>query len=91
MPKSTAKSDLAAIEKLMASRGWAILAAAIEADILNAAKTLGEDPRMTEAEMHYRRGKIAAADRMLTVPALLVSHLKTQALIDASHADDPPR
>ncbi|MFM5178060.1 hypothetical protein ACEUAY_00400 [Aeromonas veronii] len=63
------KEQIRAIESLVKS--WHVAETVLKEDVMRAALSLGSTPNMSEAEMHFRRGAIWAAQNMLTLPAKL--------------------
>ena len=88
---SNARQTYRAIETLSKSRGWAILREAMERDILAAAKGLGSRAEMPEAEMHFRRGAIFAADQLLRLPQNILAQLEADVRIEESRDDRSPK
>lgn len=90
MAKTNTKADLAAIEKLLASRGWAILKQVFEDDLMRAAKDMAKNPNMPEAEMHYRRGAIGAAERAAQAPELIAAVFRNHLALTPGKDDLTP-
>ena len=63
------KEQLRAVDALV--KHWHVAEALLKEDVMRAALSLGGNPTMTEAEMHFRRGAIWAAQNMLSLPAKL--------------------
>jgi hypothetical protein len=63
------------------SRGWAILMETTKNDILSAALAMADNPTMTEKEMHYRRGAIAAARNFVNVLDALIQQAENEILL----------
>lgn len=84
-PSSQIEADLNAVTELLASRGWAVLAEAIEGDIRNASLAMAKSPTMTTEEVHYRRGAIFAASAASGLPHRLRQILENDLLIARSH------
>lgn len=72
------RRDLAELDKLLESRGWAVIHEYLSADIHKAALSIGEDPRATLAEIQYLRGRLSAAKDFLSVPAHIRNALSAQ-------------
>lgn len=76
-----ALNDLRSLREMRDSRGWAILKATAKEDILNAALQLSENPTMTEKEVDFRRGSIAATRQFVNVVDLLIAKAENDILI----------
>ena len=84
------KADKEALDDLKKSRGWALLSAAIQQDVLNAAYALGENPRMPMDEIHFRRGAIFAAKNLPSALDTLILSRENELLLISAQAENPP-
>lgn len=75
MDLQATKRDLEELEKLLASRGWAVISEHLGADIQVAALNIGDDPRMTLEQIQYLRGRLSAAKDFLRVPHMISNRL----------------
>lgn len=82
----TPKRDIAALEALLASEGWRIVTRTMREEIERLTVTLASSPVMSEAELHYHRGKIYAAVRLLDVPQALIRLAQTQIMLEETPA-----
>ncbi len=78
----TEATDLQALEDLRASRGWAIIRARMEAEILQAARNLGTTSALPPSAVDFQRGAIWAADQLVGIPNRLIQELQTQLAIN---------
>jgi hypothetical protein len=81
--------DVSELEAMLKSRAWQLMREAMEHDMLAAAKGLASAAVMAEAEMHFRRGAIFAANGFTSLPEVLLNTLKTQLLLASAQADSP--
>lgn len=81
--------DIRSLRELEGSRGWALMAEALKEDVLDAAFGLSDNPHMTEKEVDFRRGAIAAARNMLFVPTRLRTKLENELLLASAQAEVP--
>lgn len=83
------ETELRELRKLKESKGFSILEGAINADILSAALDLADNPVMSEKEIDFRRGAIAAARNFLFVIPRLIQSRENELLmakVDATAA-----
>lgn len=78
------KEALKAVTELEASAGWAYAKQAMESDVLQAAFNIAESPNMTLEEIHFRRGAMWAARRLLKLPEALRLRLENDLLMEAA-------
>lgn len=83
-------AKLKALNTLLKSRGWAVIREVMEREILTAARSLGGTASMATDEMHFRRGAIYAADRLLAMPETLTRNLEASVLFDEAIAQHDP-
>lgn len=84
------KAKHKALTTLFKSKGWAILTEVMEQEILASAKSMGGSATMGTDELHFRRGAIFAADRLLTLPEIMLNNLDTSILMfEAMTQHDP--
>lgn len=83
------EEDHRALKELLASRGWQIVSDALCADLLRAALSLSENPRLDGAELHHRRGTLFAAKALAELPATLLRNLESQ--VSLAQASAPLR
>ena len=82
-----AKTALQALEQLEKNRGWAYIRAIMEREILDAAMNIAKRPNMTMEEIHYRRGAIWAAERLVELPDRLRFGLQNKIALDPDGDD----
>jgi hypothetical protein len=75
------ESTLRNLKELVASPGWAIIKETMKDDLLQACLQLADDPNMTNKEIDFRRGAIAAARNFVNVPELLISKFESDAYL----------
>jgi hypothetical protein len=73
---SQAESDKRALDKLMSSRGWAILHDTMTKELVMAAAQIAENRSMTLDEINFRRGAIWAAQQLVKLPDTLIARLE---------------
>lgn len=87
----TPESDLESLNKLLTSRGWALVQAALQDDILKAALAMAKSASMPVDEMHFRRGAIHAAASLANVPLVLKAQLETEIRLSQRPAKAGPK
>jgi hypothetical protein len=79
----------AALSKMLASEGWAIVSAALKEDTFALALSLGYDAKMDDTQMHFVRGELAAMRKMAGYPDRLKAALENEIrIMDAKAASD---
>lgn len=73
--------DLEELDKLLASRGWQIIKQTLENDILGAAIGMASSARMSNDEMHFRRGSIYATNNFKNLAENLRNQLAGEVAI----------
>lgn len=81
--------DLDELRKLRNSRGWALVAEQMHADVMSASYALADEPNMPEAEMHFRRGAIRAARNHLTLLDVLITTKENEVLLASAETQTP--
>ena len=87
----TPKSQLAAIEALEKSKGWAVLRKVMEDEIVSAAMAIAENPNMSLDEINFRRGSIFAAKALVDIPTRLKSKLYGEVALAKDDTLTPPQ
>lgn len=75
------ESDLRALREMKASRGWSIMKEETEHDILKACLQMADNPVMTEKEIDFRRGAIAAARNFVNALDALIIRTENEVLL----------
>lgn len=75
------KADIRSIETL--TKHWGVVETILEGDVIRAALSLGQSPNMSEAEMHFRRGAIWAAQNMMNLPLKLKTAADSQMAMES--------
>lgn len=70
-------TDLKALEDLRASRGWAIMRDRMEAEILQAARNLGNQIVLPPQAVDFQRGAIWAAGQLIEMPTRIIQEIQT--------------
>lgn len=73
----TAVTDLKALDELRASRGWAIMRSRMEAEILQAARNLGNQIVVPQQAVDFQRGAIWAAGQLIEMPNRIIQEIQT--------------
>ena len=82
-----ARAALQALNQLEKNKGWAYIKSIMEREILDAAMNIAKRPNMTMEEIHYRRGAIWAAERLVELPNRLRFGLKNKLALDPDGDD----
>ncbi len=80
----SAKTDLKALDTLLASRGWALVNDVMREEIVQAAMLIAENPTMSEKEVDYRRGAIWAAKQLLELPTRLRARIESTVILESA-------
>lgn len=57
-----------AIDEILSSLGWNLMKEYLKADAQKAVMDFGNNPNMSEQEIHYRRGTIYATNNFCSLP-----------------------
>lgn len=80
----TKQEQARVLEELLSSNGWGIIQQKMNDEILSAAYQLSENKGMTVDEIHFRRGAMWAARRMLELPTNMKMLIDNELLMDAA-------
>jgi hypothetical protein len=81
--KTQKQHDLEELDKLIASRGWAILHEVMEKEITKSALMLADNRPISIDEINFQRGAIWAAHRLLTLPDRLKQILLNDVILES--------
>lgn len=76
-----------AITTLVQSKGWEYLNDVMRREITEAALALANAAPMTESEMHFRRGAMWAAVRLIELPDRLLLKLQNEVALSSAKAE----
>ena len=79
-----AEDALKSLEELQASTGWQYLREILRAEITDAAFAMANATNLTESEMHFRRGAMWAAVRLVELPDRLSLRLNNEISLNVS-------
>lgn len=72
------KANLRSLNELRDSRGWALVMEAVTNNVTSACYQMADNPTMTEKEVDFRRGAIAAARNFVNVLDLMISRFEAE-------------
>lgn len=75
---------LKALDDLTKSKGWAYLREVMRAELVDAAFAMANAAALTESEMHFRRGAMWAAVRLIELPDRLSLRLQNELALKPS-------
>lgn len=79
----TSKRELlTSVKEMKDSKGWAACADIMRDEITQAAYQMADNPRMPVDEMHFRRGAIWAARKLLELPEAIVARLENELTLE---------
>jgi len=81
------KEALAAINALEKSKGWDYVTQVMREEILLSAQRIGENRKMEMDEIHFQRGAIWAAQRLLQIPERLRLRLENEVALGSAKAE----
>jgi acyl-CoA reductase-like NAD-dependent aldehyde dehydrogenase len=81
------KEALAAINALEKSKGWDYVTQVMREEILLSAQRIGENRKMEIDEIHFQRGAIWAAQRLLQIPERLRLRLENEVALGSAKAE----
>jgi hypothetical protein len=90
---AAAEAEIRALRDLEKSRGWAVLLKRIDIDVREACFDMASNALMTEKEIDFRRGAIAAARGFTEIVAKLIAHKENDVIMaqaEKSIAPPPP-
>lgn len=76
-----------AVTQLVQSKGWEYLHDVMRREITEAALALANAAPMTESEMHFRRGAMWAAVRLIELPDRLLLKLQNEVALSSAKAE----
>ena len=76
------RSKLKSIREMKETRGWAVCAEVMQSEITQAAYQMADNSRMPVDEMHFRRGAIWAARKLLELPDAIAARLENELLLE---------
>ena len=76
-----------AITQLTQSKGWEYLHDVMRREITEAALAMANAAAMTESEMHFRRGAMWAAVRLVELPDRLLLKLQNEVALSSAKAE----
>lgn len=82
----TASARKREVDKLLKTRGWAIITEIMERELVAAAMAIATKTDMTVDEINFRRGSIWAANQLLRLPETLSARLEGEVLIEEAAA-----
>ena len=86
----TKATDLKHLTALRNSRGWSLMRARMEAEVLDATRALAARPTMGIDEVHFRRGVIFAAMALVSMPDKMIQNLESEVAFDQALAQHDP-
>jgi len=72
------RRELQAIEKLSRSQGWQVMRDAMQAETDQVVRQMVASTSLPEADMHYRRGLVHAAQLLIDTPDKLIDRLRNE-------------
>lgn len=87
-PIAHVRRDLDEVQKLLASRGWAVIHEFLARDVEAATLALATKPSMEQGEVHFRRGALSAALNMTRLPDAVLIRIENEL---ALHPDAAPK
>lgn len=76
-----------AVSEMTQSKGWAYLRDIMRQEITEAAFAMANAAAMTESEMHFRRGAMWAAVRLVELPDRLLLKLQNEVALSSAKAE----
>lgn len=75
------EEDYRALKALVASQGWKVLGSYLQADVLDAAVQMSQPQSISSEDLHFRRGAMWAAARLLRAPEELIFKIENETSI----------
>jgi len=86
-PDSQLKTDLAALDELIKSRGWQIILDGISREYRQLTRNMAGNPKATDRELQYYLGALFAMDRFIELPALIQQVITNDLVLKSATAD----
>ena len=78
------EEKIKSVKKLQESEGWKVVKEIMEQEVVSAAYSLSETPGLSMEEIHYRRGSMWAARKLLDLPTALLMKLENEFAIQVA-------
>lgn len=87
----TPKTKAKALDALMRSKGWQVIAEVMAEEQVAAAMAIADNPQMTLDEINFRRGAIWAATQLQNLPERLMRRLEADIVLTGDDSLTPPK
>lgn len=84
----TPQEKIRVLDELMESPAWGLLEATMQDEILNAAYQLSANKPITADELHFKRGAIWAARRMIELPNQMKTLINNELIMQMAQVDE---
>tara|TARA_B000000557_G_scaffold262330_1_gene262927 strand:+ start:229 stop:528 length:300 start_codon:yes stop_codon:yes gene_type:complete len=82
------KKALELVQDVQKHDGWLFIKEIMQDEIMTAANKLAETPQMSLEELHFRRGAMWAARKLIDVPTVLASKLENDVAMEVLQAEE---
>ena len=82
------KKALELVQDVQKHDGWLFIKEIMQNEIMTAANKLAETPQMSLEELHFRRGAMWAARKLIDVPTVLASKLENDVAMEVLQAEE---
>ncbi len=82
------KKALELVQDVQKHDGWLFIKEIMQDEIMTAAHKLAETPQMSLEELHFRRGAMWAARKLIDVPTILASKLENDVAMEVLQAEE---
>ena len=82
------KKALELVQDVQKHDGWLFIKEIMQDEIMTAANKLAETPHMSLEELHFRRGAMWAARKLIDVPTILASKLENDVAMEVLQAEE---
>lgn len=82
------KKALELVQDVQKHDGWLFIKEIMQDEIMTAATKLAETPQMSLEELHFRRGAMWAARKLIDVPTVLAAKLENDVAMEVLQAEE---
>lgn len=88
MAQVSNKKKLELINDVREHEGWLFIRQVMQDEVMMAANKLAETPNMSLEELHFRRGAMWAARKLIDIPTLLAAKLENDVAMEVLQTEE---
>lgn len=82
------KTKLKLVKDVQQHEGWLFIQEIMQKEMMTAANKLAETPNMSIEELHFRRGAMWAARKLVDIPTVLAAKLENDVAMEVLQAEE---